>query len=56
MISLQKTDFSTTETKDNFIFHQKWGCENFSYMHPMAKIILLCVLCVLRGEFFAVDS
>jgi hypothetical protein len=55
MISLQKADFSTTETKDNFISHQK-SFENFSYMRPMAKIILLCVLCVLRGEFFAVDS
>jgi hypothetical protein len=43
MSLLQKGDLFTTETteitetKDNFIFHKKKGCKNFSYMRLMAK-------------------
>jgi hypothetical protein len=54
MSLLQKGDLFTTETteitetKDYFIFHQKYDCKNFYYMRQAAKKIILLLV---TGQF-----
>jgi hypothetical protein len=55
MSLLQKGDLFTTETteitetKDYFIFHQKYDCKNFYYMRQAAKKIILLFMNLTRS-------